>query len=159
MYTGGIDGAALAALLAALAGPAPVLRHHRDPARPPRRRRHRRPPLVSRRIWGFFSRFVRKLETDRRGARKERKSGSPNSKLSILLSPEKKKTKYTLVCLFGLSCVGTYVLVGRRTSDRFASRVCCLLRGFARRGGINIGFGEGGISSIIKAARCVCRGG
>jgi hypothetical protein len=39
-HTGGVDGAALAALLAALAGPAPVLRHHRDPARPPRPPRH-----------------------------------------------------------------------------------------------------------------------
>lgn len=36
--TGGVDGAPLAALLAALAGPAPVLHHHRDPARPPRHR-------------------------------------------------------------------------------------------------------------------------
>jgi len=38
---GGVDGAALAALLAALAWPAPVLRHHRDPARPPRHPLHR----------------------------------------------------------------------------------------------------------------------
>ena len=33
--TGGVDGAALAALQAAFAGPAAVLRYHRDPARPP----------------------------------------------------------------------------------------------------------------------------
>ena len=34
--TGGVDGAAPAALLAALAGAAAVLHHHRDPARPAR---------------------------------------------------------------------------------------------------------------------------
>jgi hypothetical protein len=46
--TGGIDGAALAALLAALAGPAPVLRHHRDPARPPRHPLHRQAAQLTR---------------------------------------------------------------------------------------------------------------
>lgn len=40
--TGGVDRAAPAALLAALARPAPVLHHHRDPTRP---RRHPPPPF------------------------------------------------------------------------------------------------------------------
>lgn len=90
-------------------------------------------------IWGFLPGSEASRKPIDRSPRREEGE-------EIWESPKSKKTT-TLLCLFGLSCVALRVgaLVGRAALATVSRRVCCLLRGFAGRGGINIGFGEGGL--------------